>query len=80
MVLPVLSPALVNSRNDSAPVLEIHERRVDHVVAVIVVLVAADREIRDQRLGQAAAIGDFVGRMRSADIVALADDQPVDQP
>ena len=52
------------SRFSPIVVLEIHERRVHHIIAVIVVFVAADREIRNSPLRQAAAIGNFLGRRR----------------
>ncbi len=61
-------------------VLEIHECRVHHIIAVIVIFVAADREVGDTGLGQAAAVGDFLRRLGIADIVGLAHDQRIDQP
>ena len=61
-------------------VLEIHECRVHHIIAVIVVFVAADGEIRNGRLRQAAAIGDFLRRRGIADVVGLAHDQTIHQP
>src|SRR5687767_13242544 len=61
-------------------VLEIHERCVHHIIAVIVVFVTADREIRYSPLREAAAIGNFLGRRRIADIVGLAHDQRINQP
>src|SRR5690242_21178246 len=39
------------------------------------VFVAADGEIRNRRLRQAAAIGDLLGRPGVADILGLANDQ-----
>ena len=61
-------------------VLEIHECRVHHIIAVIIILVAADREVRDTGLGQAAAVSPFLRRLGIADIVGLAHDQRNDQP
>ena len=84
--LPVLKPALVNSRKESAPVfrsfvvLEIHECRVHHIIAVVIVFVATDGEIRNCWLRQAAAIGDFLGCRGVADIFGLAYHQRINEP
>ena len=61
-------------------VLEVHEGGVDHIIAVIVVLVAADGEVRNFWLRQAAAIGDFLGRTWIADILGFAHHQRINQP
>jgi hypothetical protein len=58
-------------------VLEVHERDVIQVVQVIVELVAADREIRELRLRQAAAVGDLGRRRGIADVVALANEHRI---
>ena len=68
------------SRLASGVVLVIHEGRILDVMTVIVVFVAADREIRNARLRQAAAIGDFLRSHGIADVVGLAHDQRIDQP
>ena len=61
-------------------VLVIHEGRVHHVDPVVIVFEAADREVRQGRLGQAAAVGDFLRRRRIAFIVGLAHHQGIHQP
>src|SRR6186713_3049680 len=57
------------SRFSSVVVLEIHERRVRHIIAVVVVFVAADREVGNQAFRQAATVGNFLFRDGIAVIV-----------
>ena len=60
--------------------LVVHESRVHHFVMVIVVLVTADRKIRDIRLRQATPVSDFLRRRGVADIAALPYEQRVLDP
>src|SRR5690606_22356014 len=53
-------------------VLEVAEGGTHHIMAGIVVLVTADREIGQLRLRQAAAIGDFLRRSGVADVLGFA--------
>ena len=60
-------------------VLIIHEGGVHHFMTVIVELVAADREIRNQALRQAAAVGLFLWRYGIAFVVGFAHQQRINQ-
>src|SRR5580700_11901183 len=68
------------SRLAGGVVLEIHEGDILQFMTVIVELVAADREIRECGLRQAAAVRHFRRRPRIADILGLADEQRVNHP
>ena len=83
MVFSVVTPALVNNSQESAPdprcLLSWKFTNVvfDHVMTVVVVLVAADREVRNQAFRQAAAVGLFFRRYGVADVVGFAHEQRI---
>src|SRR5690606_32703563 len=54
------------------------ERGPPDVTPVVVVLVAANREIRQRRLRQAAPVGNFLRRFGVADVFGFAYEQRVD--
>jgi hypothetical protein len=68
------------SRLAGGVVLVVHERDIVQVMTEIVVLVGADREIRDFGLRQAAAVSLFLRRPGVADVLGFAHEQRVHHP
>src|SRR5581483_6954121 len=68
------------SRLAGGVVLEIHEGDIVQFMTVIVELVAADREVRELGLRQAAAVSHFRRRPRVADVLDLSHEPRVDHP
>src|SRR5262249_22829470 len=68
------------SRLAGRVVLIIYEGVIVHVMMVVIELEGADREIRDSRLRQAAAISLFRRRRGVADVLGFAHEQRVHYP
>jgi len=60
-------------------VLVIHECCVHYLMTVVVELVATNRKIRDQAFWQAAAVGLFLRRCGSANVVGFSHHQRINQ-